>query len=88
MGSLTRLGCELGLQSPILLVLVNFSDLFNLASSGLLAAASWIATVGIHPLEFREGHGDWMKTVSYNQEMGDKKIFCAPGAPWGPVWYQ
>ena len=40
MGSLTRLGCEPGLQSLNLLILMNFSGLFNLASGGLLAAAS------------------------------------------------
>ena len=36
----------------------------------------WLATVWTCPLELREGHGGWMKPISYKQEMGDTERLC------------
>ena len=49
---------------------MSFSGPFNLASGGFLAAPPLLATVRIHPLEPREGHGGW--SLAY-KEWGTKK---------------
>ena len=36
------------------------------------------------PLELREGHGGWMKLISYKQEMGDPERLFVPRSPTGP----
>ena len=38
----------------------------------------WLAIVWIHPLEFREGQGGWMKPISYRQEMENTEQICTP----------
>ena len=40
------------------------------------------------PLDCGEGHGGWMKPISYNQELGDTERLLCPGAPEGPAGYQ
>ena len=38
----------------------------------------WLVIVWIHPLEFREGQGCWMKPISYRQEMENTEQICTP----------
>ena len=62
-GSLARLGCEQGLYSLSLiaglLILMNFSGPFNLASSDFLAAPALISNFSNHLLELMEGYNGW-----------------------------
>ena len=52
---------------------------FNFTSGGFLVLFSWLATVGICPLELREGNGGW--SLPYKKR-GTKKPECL-GAPLG-----
>ena len=51
----------LGCTSVFWLLLMSFCSRF----------LPWLAAVWIHPLEFRELQGGWMKPISYKQETGD-----------------
>ena len=46
----------------------------------------WLATVGICPLELREGHGGWSLSPT-NKKWGTERLPC-PGAPQCPAWFQ
>ena len=43
----------------------------------------WLATVWTCPLELREGHGGWMKPISYKQGMRDTERICTQEGPTG-----
>ena len=53
-------------------------DCFSLVSYPLL---SYLTTAWICPLEPREGHGGWMKAVSYNQRNEEHGKALCPGTP-------
>ena len=39
------------------------------------------------PFGTRDGHGVWMKPISYKQETGEIERLLCPGAPQGPVQF-
>ena len=52
-----------------------------------IPSLSWLTTVWIHPLELREGQGDWMRPISYKQETGTWKGFVLGRAPRSPALF-
>ena len=60
---------------------MSFPGPFNLASGPFLAAPPWLASVTIHPLELRKGHGGWSSAY---KKWGTEKPPCL-GAPQGPI---
>ena len=41
----------------------------------------WLTAARTCPLELREGHGDWVKPISFNKEMRDTEKLLCPGVP-------
>ena len=94
MGSLTRLGCEQGWSSLSLSQVVvsqsRWAPLVPLIWPQVVSELllPWLATVQIHPLELREGHGGWSLACKKWWTKGglcaQPHLVSVPGSPSEP----